>query len=49
MKLEEARNANDGQLLSDLVYDADCEDLNKEIDLTWYEQKAANLLQENDL
>ena len=36
-KLEEAREMKDGNLMSDLVYDADCENLGNEIDLEWYE------------
>ena len=43
-QFEEAIQQGDGQLLSDLVYDADMEgDL--QLDLQWYENKAAQLLQ----
>jgi hypothetical protein len=36
-------------MLGELVFDADCEDMGKEIDLDWYEQKVSRLSQENDL
>lgn len=43
-QFEDAIQQGDGQLLSDLVYDADMEgDL--QLDLQWYENKAAQLLQ----
>ena len=47
--LETARANNDGEKMSDLVFDADCEDLSKEIDLPWYEKKAQNLLQNEEM
>lgn len=47
--LETARANNDGEKMSDLVFDADCEDLGAEIDLQWYEKKAQSLLQNEEM
>lgn len=44
MQFEDAILQGDGQLLSDLVYDADMEG-DIQLDLQWYENKAAQLLQ----
>ena len=48
-KLEDARQRKDAEDMSNLVFDADCEGLANEIDLHWYEQKAARLMQESEL
>ena len=45
-KLDQTRNAGDGEEMGNLVFDADCEGLASEIDLHWYEQHAAQLMQE---
>ena len=42
--MEEALKANDGVRLSELVFDADCEGLEDQLDLKWYELKAQELL-----
>ena len=42
--LEEALSAGNGELLSELTFDAECEGLADQIDLTWYEQQAAKLI-----
>lgn len=44
-RLEQARENKDGQEMSNLVFDAYCEDLASELDLDWYEQKAARLIE----
>jgi hypothetical protein len=36
--LDEALAARNGELLSELTFDAECEGLSDQIDLTWYEQ-----------
>jgi len=48
-QLEEAVANKDGEELSNLVFDADCDGLDKEIDLVWYEQKAVRLNEANEL
>jgi hypothetical protein len=42
--MEEALQANDGLKLSELVFDADCEGLEDQLDLKWYELKSQELL-----
>ena len=42
--LEDARANQDGHLLSNLIFDAECESFGDQIDLQWYEQHAANLI-----
>ena len=42
--MEEAFLANDGVKLSELVFDADCEGLEDQLDLKWYELKSQELL-----
>ena len=43
-KLEAAYAAKDGQELSDIVFEAECEDeVAKQLDLDWYERQAAFL------
>lgn len=42
--LDEALSAGNGELLSELTFDAECEGLADQIDLTWYEQQAAQLI-----
>lgn len=48
-ELEDACVNNDGERMSNIVFDADCDGLNKEIDLLWYEQKANKLLQNEEM
>lgn len=48
-KLEAARKRKDAEELGNLCFDADCEGLSNEIDLHWYEQKAARLMQDEEL
>jgi len=48
-QLNAAAEAKDGEALSNLVFDADVEGLAKEIDLNWYEQKAARLMESMEL
>ena len=43
--LENARKNKDSELLSNLVFDADCENMGDQIDLHWYELYAARLIQ----
>jgi hypothetical protein len=38
--MEEALEKNDGVRLFELVFDADCEGLEDQLDLKWYELKA---------
>ena len=45
MNLENARKNKDSELLSNLVFDADCENMGDQIDLQWYELYAARLIQ----
>lgn len=42
--LEEARKKKDGEQLSNLVFDAECENMGDQIDLEWYECYAASLM-----
>lgn len=42
--MDEALLANDGMKLSELVFDADCEGLEDQMDLKWYENKAIEML-----
>ena len=42
--LDEALSAGNGELLSELTFDAECEGFADQIDLTWYEQQAAQLI-----
>lgn len=43
LKLEEALKCKDAQALSELAFDADCEGLEDQIDIRWYEQMAIKL------
>jgi hypothetical protein len=45
-KLDKAMRNNDQQLLSDLIFDAECEGLEDQIDLQWYSQQAATLVEQ---
>ena len=45
--LENARMNKDGEELSNLVFDAECEDMQDQIDLYWYETYAAQLMASN--
>ena len=45
--LENARMNKDGEELSNLVFDAECEDMQDQIDLYWYETYAAQLMESN--
>ena len=47
--LEDARINNDGERMSNIVFDADCDDMANQIDLNWYEQRAAQLLQNEEM
>ena len=44
---QDAVKSGDGELLSNLIFDADMEDdtLATQIDLQWYEKKASDLMQ----
>lgn len=42
--LEDALANQDGHLLSNLIFDAECENFGDQIDLQWYEQHAATLI-----
>ena len=48
-KLENATNRKDAEGLGNIVFDADCDGLANEIDLLWYEQKVARLIQDSEL
>ena len=45
-KLQAALLQGDGATLSDLVFDAECENLGSQIDITWYENQAAELVEQ---
>lgn len=42
-KMQQAIVDDDFQLLGELVFDADCEGLESQIDLKWYEGKASQM------
>ena len=44
VNLENARKNKDSELLSNLVFDADCENMGDQIDLQWYESYVAKLI-----
>lgn len=44
-KLQAALLQGDGATLSDLIFDAECENLGNQIDINWYEEQAAGLVE----
>ena len=45
-KLEALVKSKSGEELADMIFDAECDDVGEELDLQWYENKAAEFIEE---